>query len=103
MKIEELLAPCPKCGSKDKIAHRNIIDNHRAHAEMDTVKCEETNNILNPIDFEQYQVLIGELEALGLEKAETEGIYQAAEDNIKVIINWLFAFVILFFLFTSDY
>ena len=40
MKLEELLAPCPKCGSKDKIAHRKMLHNHRAHAEMDTVKCE---------------------------------------------------------------
>ncbi len=35
MKLEELLAPCPKCGS----------DNHRAHAEMETVKCEECGYI----------------------------------------------------------
>ena len=41
MKLEELLAPCPKCGSKDKIAHRKMLDNHRAHAEMDVVKCED--------------------------------------------------------------
>ena len=45
MKLEELLAPCPKCGSKDKIAHRKLLDNHRAHAEMETVKCEECGYI----------------------------------------------------------
>ena len=45
MKLEELLAPCPKCGSKDKIAHRKMLDNHRAHAELDTVKCEECGYI----------------------------------------------------------
>ena len=45
MKVEELLAPCPECGSKDKITHRKIIDNHRAHAVMDTVKCEECGYI----------------------------------------------------------
>ena len=45
MKLEELLAPCPKCGSKDKVAHRKMLDNHRAHAEMDTVKCEECGYI----------------------------------------------------------
>ena len=38
MKLEEMLAPCPKCGSKDKTAHRKMLDNHRAHAELDTVK-----------------------------------------------------------------
>ena len=41
MKLEELLAPCPKCGCKDKIALRRLLDNHRAHAEMNAVKCEE--------------------------------------------------------------
>lgn len=41
MKLEELLAPCPKCGSKDKTAHRRMLDNYRAHAELDTVKCDE--------------------------------------------------------------
>ena len=45
MKLEELLAPCPKCGSKDKIAHRKLLDNHRAHAEMETVKCEDCGYI----------------------------------------------------------
>ena len=45
MKLEELIAPCPKCGSKDKIAHRKMLDNHRAHAEMETVKCEECGYI----------------------------------------------------------
>ena len=40
MKLEELLAPCPKCGS-----HRKLLDNHRAHAEMETVKCEECGYI----------------------------------------------------------
>ena len=41
MKLEELLAPCPKCGSQDKVAKRKLLDNHRAHAEMEAVKCSE--------------------------------------------------------------
>ena len=41
MKLEELLEPCPKCGSKDKIAQRKLLDNHRAHAELNAFKCEE--------------------------------------------------------------
>ena len=45
MKLEELLAPCPKCGSKDKVAVRKLLDNHRAHAEMDAVRCEECGYI----------------------------------------------------------
>lgn len=45
MKLEELLAPCPECGSKDKIAHRRLLDNNHAHAELDTVKCENCGHI----------------------------------------------------------
>lgn len=45
MKLEEMLAPCPKCGSKDKTVHRRMLDNYRAHAELDTVKCEECGYI----------------------------------------------------------
>lgn len=45
MKLEELLEPCPKCGSKDKIAQRKILDNHRAHAELNAFKCEECGYI----------------------------------------------------------
>lgn len=35
----------PKCGSKDKHVHRKMLDNHRAHAELDTVKCEDCGYI----------------------------------------------------------
>lgn len=52
MKLEELLAPCPKCGSKDKIAHRKMLDNHHAHAEMETVKCEECGYIFFVKDYD---------------------------------------------------
>ena len=45
MKLEEILAPCPKCGFKDKHVHRKMLDNHRAHAELDTVKCEDCGYI----------------------------------------------------------
>lgn len=45
MKLEDLLAPCPECGSKDKIAHRKMLDNHRAHAELETYKCENCGYI----------------------------------------------------------
>lgn len=40
MKLEEILAPCPKCGSTDKTAKRRIIDVNHGHAELDTVKCD---------------------------------------------------------------
>lgn len=45
MKVEELIAPCPKCGSRDKTAHRRLLDNYKAHAELDTVKCDECGYI----------------------------------------------------------
>ena len=59
----------------------------------DTVTCEELNNILNPIDFDQYKTLITDMEALGLQQAEENGIYSAAEENIKMLIeNFLSGF-----------
>jgi Cys-rich peptide (TIGR04165 family) len=64
MKLEELLAPCPKCGSKDKIAHRKLLDNHRAHAEMDAVKCEECGYIFfvnEDMDPDEKKQLLNEL------------------------------------------
>ena len=64
MKLEELIAPCPKCGSKDKIAHRKMLDNHRAHAEMETVKCEECGYIFfvnENMDPDEKKQLLNEL------------------------------------------
>lgn len=53
----------------------------------DTVVCKENNNILNPIDFAQYQTLLGELEDMGLKDVESKGIYDSAEQNVKKIIS----------------
>ncbi len=53
----------------------------------DTVQSDEKNSVLNPIDFEQYQLLIDELEEEGLAKVENEGIYEKAEENVKSIIE----------------
>ena len=53
----------------------------------DTVECTESNSILNPLNFSQYQELIKEIEEKGLEEAESKGIYKAAEDNLKVLIG----------------
>lgn len=61
-----------------------VLDNYVI---WDTVKCQEENNILNPIDFEQYQDLISEIETEGLALAEAEGIYEDAEANLKTIIR----------------
>ena len=61
-----------------------VLDNYII---WDSVKCRETNNILNPIAFEQYQALIADLEEAGLEEAEEEGVYLAAEHQVKVIVT----------------
>lgn len=53
----------------------------------DTVACTEENNILNPIDFAQYQSMIAEIEAKGLAEVEAMGIYENAENHMKWIIE----------------
>ena len=56
----------------------------------DTVKCVEDNNLLHPIEFDQYQTLIDEIEAEGLSQSEDKGIYTEAENHLKnIIINFL--------------
>lgn len=67
-----------------------VLDNYVI---WDTIKCQEENNILNPIDFEQYQTLITEIEEDGLALAEADGIYADAEENMMTIIrNFLSGF-----------
>lgn len=59
----------------------------------DSVQCSEKNSIFNPIDFEQYKTLIAEIEDLGLQQVTKDGIFKAAEENIKMIIcNFLSGF-----------
>ncbi len=53
----------------------------------DTLECEEKNNILNPIEFSQYQEIVDEIEKMGLEDVEKKGIYKKAEKNLKKIMN----------------
>lgn len=67
-----------------------VLDNYVI---WDSVNYDETNNILNPIDFAQYHTLVAEIEALGLAQAEAAGVYAIAEENIKLIIqNFLAGF-----------
>lgn len=67
-----------------------VLDNYVI---WDTVRCQEENNILNPIDFEQYQGIISEIETEGLALAEADGIYEDAEANMETIIcNFLSGF-----------
>lgn len=53
----------------------------------DTVVCTEENNILNPIDFAQYQSMIEEIEADGLAEVESMGIYEEAEEHMKWLVE----------------
>ena len=60
----------------------------------DTVSCSESNNILNPIEFSQYQEIIDEIETMGITDVETQGIYEKAAENVMQIMNeFLSAFV----------
>lgn len=53
----------------------------------DSVICKESNNVLNPIEFSQYQELVQEIEAMGLADVTSKDIYRSAEDNLKNVIN----------------
>ena len=67
-----------------KLPQAKVLDNYLI---WDTMVCEEQNNILHPIEFARYQELVGELEEMGLAKAEEEGIYKAAEKNMKTVVR----------------
>lgn len=67
-----------------------VLDNYII---WDTVKCDDTNNILNPLDFSQYQEMIAEIEEAGLQKVKDEGIYEKAQKSVqKIIVNFLSGF-----------
>ena len=53
----------------------------------DTVQCSEKNNIFNPIEFEQYQEIITEIEARGLEDAVNNGIYEKSDKQVKKLVK----------------
>ena len=53
----------------------------------DSVECRESNNILNPIEFSQYEEIIAEIEQRGLEDVTGKGIYQKADTNLKLLIE----------------
>ena len=61
-----------------------VLDNYVI---WDSIECDEENNILNPIEFSQYQELIDEIEEKGLAQAEEQKIYDKAEENVKEIIE----------------
>ena len=49
--------------------------------------CVEENSIFNPIEFSQYEELVREMEAEGLEDVESKGIYEKADENFMKIIR----------------
>ena len=53
----------------------------------DSVVCNEQNSMLNPIDFEQYQTLISEIEAEGLDEVQKKGFFDTVESNAKKLIG----------------
>lgn len=67
-----------------KLPEAQLNDNYVI---WDTVTCSESNNILNPIEFSQYQEIVDEIEEMGLADVESEGIYQNASENVKKIMN----------------
>ena len=67
-----------------KLPEAQLNDNYVI---WDTVICSESNNILNPIEFSQYQEIVNEIETMGFEDVKSQGIYKSAEENIKKIMN----------------
>ena len=66
------------------IPEADVNDNYVV---WDSLKCEEKNNILNPIEFSQYEQLVKEIEEEGLSEAEAKGIYEKADTNFQNIIR----------------
>ena len=66
------------------VPNATVLDNYLI---WDTANVSEKNNILNPIDFSQYQELIDEIEEDGLRIATEEGIFKKAEDSLKQLIT----------------
>lgn len=45
MKLEELLEPCPECGSKDKTQHRDFEKEFLAYGHNGELKCSNCGHI----------------------------------------------------------
>ncbi|MDR3223362.1 MAG: TIGR04165 family Cys-rich peptide [Methanobrevibacter sp.] len=50
MKVEDLLAKCPKCGNTDKTVKRKFLDEHKAHAELESITCDECGYVFKKKD-----------------------------------------------------
>lgn len=51
MKLEELIAKCPKCGSTDKTAKRLIYGEQRSHAKLKEIVCDNCGYVFEKGDF----------------------------------------------------
>lgn len=67
-----------------KLPEPEILDNYII---WDSVTCDEKNNIFNPINFSEYQVVIESIERQGEEQAEEKKIYASAEKNMELLIK----------------
>lgn len=67
-----------------KLPEAQLNDNYVI---WDTVSCSESNNILNPIEFSQYQEIVEEIEIKGLVDVESKGIYHSASENAKMVMD----------------
>ena len=45
MKMEQILAKCPKCGNLDKKVLRKFLEEHESHGEMNSVACDKCGHI----------------------------------------------------------
>ena len=66
------------------IPEAKVTDNYII---WDSLKYDEQNNILNPIQFDQYETLIEEIEKEGLADVEKKEIYEKADENLENIIS----------------
>lgn len=67
-----------------KLPEAQLNDNYVI---WDTVSCSEANNILNPIEFSQYQEIVEEIETKVLVDVESKGIYHSASENAKMVMD----------------
>jgi len=65
-----------------------VLDNYII---LDTLQCNDKNNLFNPIGSDQIAQYFAEIQAEELEAAEARGIYDEAEEQLKSIITNYFA------------
>ena len=72
------------------VPETEVLDNYIL---WETLHVEESNNFLNPIDFEQYYEMISELQKLGLEQVlEADILSKATDNSTKLIEGFLSCF-----------